>query len=240
MLTLYYTRAPVRWPCASPWKRPLPRTSWCAWTLQQASSARQSTWPSTPRARVPALATPQGTLTETPALLAYVAQAFPQAGPPCRRLRLCAHAGVSQLPRLHRARGPRPPPSRQPLGRRARGPGRHATQGAAEHDRLLSAHRNPLPQRRPVGAGRSVFGGRWLPVHRGQLAQERRVDIALFPKVHAHTHRMLQRPAVQRALAWPLRPKKPRCSAGTGAFYWAWAISSPSGSASRCGCPHGG
>jgi len=27
------------------------------------------------------------------------------------------------------------------------------------------------------------------------------VDIALFPKVHAHTQRMLQRPAVQRALA---------------------------------------
>ena len=27
------------------------------------------------------------------------------------------------------------------------------------------------------------------------------VDIALVPKVHAHTQRMLQRPAVQRALA---------------------------------------
>ena len=61
--------------------------------------------------------------------------------------------------------------------------------------------RNPLPQRRPVGAGRPVFGGRWLPVHRGQLAQSDGVDIALFPKVHAHTQRMLQRPAVQRALA---------------------------------------
>ena len=27
------------------------------------------------------------------------------------------------------------------------------------------------------------------------------VDIAQFPKVHAHSHRMAQRPAVQRALA---------------------------------------
>lgn len=33
-----------------------------------------------PRARVPALMTGQGVLTETPALLAYVAQTFPQAG----------------------------------------------------------------------------------------------------------------------------------------------------------------
>ena len=32
-----------------------------------------------PKGRVPALATPHGTLTETPALLAYVAQAFPAA-----------------------------------------------------------------------------------------------------------------------------------------------------------------
>jgi len=33
-----------------------------------------------PKARVPALKTPQGVLTETPALLAYIAQRFPEAG----------------------------------------------------------------------------------------------------------------------------------------------------------------
>ena len=33
-----------------------------------------------PKGRVPALATPQGVLTETPALLAFVAQSFPAAG----------------------------------------------------------------------------------------------------------------------------------------------------------------
>jgi len=33
-----------------------------------------------PKARVPALVTPQGVLTETPALLLYIAQSFPQAG----------------------------------------------------------------------------------------------------------------------------------------------------------------
>ena len=33
-----------------------------------------------PKARVPALVTPRGVLTETPALLLYIAQSFPQAG----------------------------------------------------------------------------------------------------------------------------------------------------------------
>ena len=33
-----------------------------------------------PKARVPALATPRGILTETPAILAFIAQGFPQAG----------------------------------------------------------------------------------------------------------------------------------------------------------------
>jgi glutathione S-transferase len=33
-----------------------------------------------PKARVPALATPRGVLTETPAILAFIAQSFPQAG----------------------------------------------------------------------------------------------------------------------------------------------------------------
>jgi glutathione S-transferase len=33
-----------------------------------------------PKGRVPALATPRGTLTETPAILAFIAQSFPEAG----------------------------------------------------------------------------------------------------------------------------------------------------------------
>jgi glutathione S-transferase len=35
----------------------------------------------------------------------------------------------------------------------------------------------------------------------GTWLQSDGVDIAQFPKVHAHTQRVLQRPAVQRALA---------------------------------------
>ena len=67
-----------------------------------------------PKGRVPALVTEQGTLTETPALLVYVAQRFPAA--------------------------------RRPLGRRARGPGGDAAQGAGKHEGMLRAHREPLPR----------------------------------------------------------------------------------------------
>ena len=46
-------------------------------TAQQRSDAYLAL---NPKGRVPALATPEGILTETPAILAYVAQAWPQAG----------------------------------------------------------------------------------------------------------------------------------------------------------------
>jgi glutathione S-transferase len=40
-----------------------------------------------PKGRVPALVTPRGVLTETPAILAFIAQSFPEArlAPRCRR-----------------------------------------------------------------------------------------------------------------------------------------------------------
>ena len=49
-----------------------------------------------PKGRVPALATPQGTLTETPALLAYVAQSFPAA-----RLAPADAYGFARLQEFH-------------------------------------------------------------------------------------------------------------------------------------------
>lgn len=49
-----------------------------------------------PKGRVPALATPHGTLTETPALLAYVAQSFPEA-----RLAPADAHGFARLQEFH-------------------------------------------------------------------------------------------------------------------------------------------
>lgn len=72
-----------------------------------------------PKGRVPALVTERGVLTETPALLLYVAQRFPEAqlAPPGRSLPAGPHAGGAQLPGLHRSRRPCPRAPGQPLGR---------------------------------------------------------------------------------------------------------------------------
>ncbi len=75
-----------------------------------------------PKARVPALVTDRGVLTETPAILAFVAQRYPAgwSGAARRPLRVRAGAGVQQLPVLDRARRARAPHARLPLGRRSR------------------------------------------------------------------------------------------------------------------------
>ena len=57
-----------------------------------------------PKGRVPALATPRGILTETPAILAFMAQSFPDARLARRSFRLRRAAGVQQLPLLHAPR----------------------------------------------------------------------------------------------------------------------------------------
>jgi hypothetical protein len=166
--------------------------------------------PQGPRARA---GTEQGTLTETPALLAYVAQRFPAAPGARRRLRPGAHAGVQQLPAstVHIAHAHRP--ARQPLGRRARGPGGHAAQGAGQHDRVLQPHRAPLPGRRPLGWASNTRGRR-LPVHHGRLAEKRRRGHCAVPKVAAHHARMARaRPCSGH---WPEKKKKPAPSRSAG------------------------
>ena len=195
-----------------------------------------------PKGRVPALVTPQGTLTETPALLAYVAQAFPQAG-----LAPADPYGFARLQEFHSylastvhvAHAHRPRASRwadEPEAQAAMQ--RKVPQNMTDCFQLIET----LPQRRPVGAGRAVFGGRWLPVHRGQLAAERRGGHRPLPQgARAHpAHVAAPRRAARTGLT-PLRAQKsPGALQAPGLFYWAKAISSPSGSASRCGCPRGG
>jgi glutathione S-transferase len=92
-----------------------------------------------PKGRVPAMVTDRGILTETPAMLAYIAQSFPQArlAPLDDPLRFCPGAGVQQLSLLDGACRPCAPHARSALGRR---PGRHrrdAAQGAAICRRVL-------------------------------------------------------------------------------------------------------
>jgi glutathione S-transferase len=155
-----------------------------------------------PKGRVPALATARGILTETPAILAFIAQSFPAA-----RLAplddafafaqvqafnsyLCSTVHVAHA---HRLRGSR----------------------WADDETAIEAMKKKVPQsvgdcfdmiEREMMAGPWVMGSdytisdpylftiaRWL--------EGDGVNIRRFPKVHDHYRRMEARPAVQRALS---------------------------------------
>ncbi|MCZ7656547.1 MAG: glutathione S-transferase family protein [Xanthobacteraceae bacterium] len=154
-----------------------------------------------PKGRVPALVTGRGVLTETPAILAFIAQSFPQA-----RLApedpfafaevqafnsyLCSTVHVAHA---HRVRGAR----------------------WADDPAALEAMKRKVPQsvgdcfaliEREMLAGPWVMGETYticdpyLFTLTGWLAGDG-VDVARFPKVQAHRRRMSERPAVQVALA---------------------------------------
>ncbi|WP_298213058.1 glutathione S-transferase N-terminal domain-containing protein [Acidovorax sp.] len=155
-----------------------------------------------PKGRVPALATEHGTLTETSALLAYVAQRFPEA---C--LAPTDAHGFARLQEFHSylastvhiAHAHRPRASRW-----------------ADEPEAIAAIQRKVPQNMTecfqfiedhyLGDGPWVMGKQYtvadgyLFTIAGWLKSDS-VDIAQFPKVFAHTQRMLERPAVQRALA---------------------------------------
>jgi len=155
-----------------------------------------------PKGRVPALVTDRGILTETPAILAFIAQSFPAA-----RLApiddafafaqvqafnsyLCSTVHVAHA---HRLRGSR----------------------WADDDSAIESMKKKVPQsvgdcfdliEREMLAGPWVMGAtyticdpylytisRWL--------EGDGVEIARFPKVQDHHRRMEARPAVQRALS---------------------------------------
>lgn len=155
-----------------------------------------------PKGRVPALVTPHGTLTETPALLAYVAQSFPAA-----QLAPTDAHGFARLQEFHSylastvhiAHAHHPRASRwadEPEAIAAMQ--RKVAQNMTECFHLIETHY--------LGDGPWVLGEQYtvadgyLFTIAGWLKSDG-VDITLFPKVYAHTQRMLQRPAVQRALA---------------------------------------
>ncbi|POR12722.1 MULTISPECIES: glutathione S-transferase family protein [unclassified Diaphorobacter] len=155
-----------------------------------------------PKGRVPALVTEHGTLTETPALLAYVAQRFADA-----RLAPADPFGFARMQEFHSylastvhiAHAHRPRASRWA----------DEPEAQAAMQRKVPANMTEcftLIERHNLGDGPWVLGEQYsvadgyLFTVAGWLKSDG-VDIAQFPKVHAHSHRMAQRPAVQRALA---------------------------------------
>lgn len=155
-----------------------------------------------PKGRVPALVTEHGTLTETPALLAYVAQRFADA-----RLAPADPFGFARMQEFHSylastvhiAHAHRPRASRWA----------DEPEAQAAMQRKVPANMTEcftLIERHYLGDGPWVLGEQYsvadgyLFTVAGWLKSDG-VDIAQFPKVHAHSQRMAQRPAVQRALA---------------------------------------
>ena len=153
-----------------------------------------------PKGRVPALVTPQGILTETPALLHFIAQSFPQAGlapldDPFLLARLnafhsylCATVHVAHA---HRFRGYRWADDAQAIAAmRAKVP-----QNMAECFALIEADLHGpwvLGERFSSGDFYLFTVARWL--------EGDGVDVNQFPKVADHLRRMHDVPAVAKVL----------------------------------------
>ena len=154
-----------------------------------------------PKGRVPALATEHGVLTETPALLAFVAQRFPQAGLAplddpyafARMQELTSYlASTAHVAHAHKRRGARwadDPAAHEAM--RAKVP-QTMTACAAYLESLIVG---------PWGGGErySVADGYLYTI--GSWLEGDGVDMAQFPKLSAYLARVGERPAVQRALA---------------------------------------
>jgi glutathione S-transferase len=155
-----------------------------------------------PKGRVPALVTDRGILTETPAILAFVAQSFPQAKlaplddpyafaqAQAFNLYLCATVHVAHA---HRVRGHR----------------------WASEEASLADMKRKVPE--TVGASfalieRGMLKGPWVMGETysvcdpylftlTQWLEADGVDLAALPRVSDHRKRMSERPAVRKAVA---------------------------------------
>ena len=155
-----------------------------------------------PKGRVPALITDSGILTETPAILAYIAQIFPKAelaplADPFAFARvqsfnsyLCSTAHVNHA---HMGRGSRwadDPASIEDMKRKV-------PKNVADSFALMESEMVAGPW--VMGQAYTICDpylftvARWL--------ERDSVDIARFPKVHEHHKRMAERPAVKKVLA---------------------------------------
>jgi glutathione S-transferase len=155
-----------------------------------------------PKGRVPSLVTDRGILTETPAMLAFIAQSFPKAclaplDDPFRFAEIQAFnsylCSTVHVAHAHRLRGTR----------------------WADDPSAIEAMKRKVPD--SMGAcfdliESKMFGGPWvmgesyticdpyLFTIAGWLEVDS-VDPARFPKVKAHRDRMLERPAVRKVVA---------------------------------------
>jgi glutathione S-transferase len=154
-----------------------------------------------PKGRVPALVTDRGTITENPAILAWVAQQYPDAGlapldDPFEFARLqsfnsylCATVHVAHA---HSRRGERWADDAAAIAEMKR----KAPEVVADCFELIENGMFAGPW--VMGEDYTVADGylftiaQWLPGHR--------INIARYPKIRDHLNRMLQRPAVKETI----------------------------------------
>ena len=153
-----------------------------------------------PKARVPALVTDHGVLTETPAILAYLAQIFPAAklapADPWDFARaqainsyLCSTVHVAHA---HKGRGPRWTDDATAIETMKK----KVPHNMADCFALIEADMFKGPW--VMGEAYGVCDAYLFTIARWLEGDS--VDIARFPKVNAHFQRMLARPAVNKVL----------------------------------------
>ena len=154
-----------------------------------------------PKGRVPALVTERGILTETPAILAWIAQTLPQAklapadpfefaAAQAFNSYLCATVHPAHAHRPRAARWSDDPAAQETM--KAKVP-----QNMADCFTLIENDMLKAPW--VMGAAYSICDA-YLYTISGWLASDG-VDIAKFPRVHDHYKRMNERPAVKAVLA---------------------------------------
>lgn len=151
---------------------------------------------------MPALVTDEGILTETPALLAFIAQSHPRAGlaplhdpfafAPVQEfnLYLCATLHVAHAHRMRGTRWADDPASIADMQRKV-------PQSVAECYALIEGN---LPLDPWVMGDAYTICDPYL-FTLAQWMEGDGVDPARFPKVHAHRLRMAERPSVSAAIA---------------------------------------
>ena len=155
-----------------------------------------------PKGRVPALVTPQGTLTETPSILVWIAQTFPKAklAPALDNPWAFAQAqtfnsylcSTVHVHHAHRTRGSRwadDEASQEGMKKKVK-------QNMTDSFTLIE--REMLKGPWVLGADYSICDPYLFTL--SSWLESDGVDIASFPKVNDHYKRMQQRPATQKAL----------------------------------------
>ena len=155
-----------------------------------------------PKGRVPALVTDQGILTETPAILAYIAQLYPQAklaplSDPFAFARvqafnsyLCSTAHVNHAHLMRGSRWADEPSSLEDMKRKVP---KNVGDGFELMEREMVEGPWVMGQNYTISDPYLFTLARWL--------ERDNVDIGRFPKIQDHFKRMAKRPAVEKVLA---------------------------------------